>query len=105
MSKMSKTNVLLSLSSLKKTKHFRNQSLRIKQSHSKGFDVRCFVLEKLSESELFTAEMMGTRHLKSLQLLKAPLYKLLYKMVLKIFSNAHKREHCWGQQCVLCNIM
>ena len=39
--------------------------LRCKLSRSEWFGVKCFVLEKLAESELFTVEVIGTRRRKA----------------------------------------
>ena len=48
------------------------QLWRCKQSHLDWFGVKCSVLEKLAESELFTVVLIGTRRLKSLLPVKAP---------------------------------
>ena len=35
---------------------------RYEQNHSEWFDVKCSILDKLTESELFTTVVTGTRH-------------------------------------------
>ena len=64
------------------------ESLRCKQSHSEWQEMKCTILEKLTQSELFTMVVIGTRHLKSSMHLKDTWQTLLHKAVMDALPDA-----------------